>query len=284
MNRKTTWLLGNIGRRGALSAAALAVLGGAGCDDKSTSANVAPTSSAITAAKPAAVGAQKFAIDKTSSKVDFVMEAPQEKIRGRAHGASQGDLQINLEDITKTTGLITVDISGLEVYQTKADDSGKFGEETKSDLQNKHVRTWLEISDDAPEDARAKNSKVQFSIKSIETAGEKSVLKMTGAERKITFTAKGDFLLHQHKADKAAELQATFKFEGDKPVSVAVKSVKPFSVDLAEYEVKPRDAFGKFALKSLEALAPKVAKEAQVSIDFTAKLDAAGATQPAKAP
>jgi polyisoprenoid-binding protein YceI len=284
MNRKTTWLLGNIGRRSALSAVALSALFGAGCDDKSTPTNIAPTSTALAEGKPAAAGAQKFTVDKTSSKVDFVMEAPQEKIRGRVHGASQGDLQVNLEDITKTTGLITVDISGIEVYQTKADDSGKFGEETKSDLQNKHVRTWLEISDDAPEDARAKNSKVQFSIKSIEAAGEKNVLKMAGAERKVTFTAKGDFLLHQHKADKAVELQATFKFEGDKPVSVAVKTAKPFSVDLAEYEVKPRDAFGKFALKSLEALAPKVAKEAQVSLDFTAKLDAAGGTQPAKAP
>jgi hypothetical protein len=283
MNRKTT-LLGKIGQRGALSALALCALGAVGCEDKPTSENIAPTSSALTQAKPAAMGAQKFAVDKASSKVDFMMEAPQEKIRGRVHGASEGDFQINLDDITKTTGLITVDISGLELYQSKADDSGKFGEESKSDLQNKHVRTWLEISPDAPDDVRAKNSKVQFSIKSIETTGEKNVTKLTGAARKVTFTAKGDFLLHQHKGDKAAELEATFKFEGDKPVSVAIKSVKPFAVNLAEYEVKPRDAFGKFALKSLETLAPKVAKEAQVSIDISAKLDAAGGTQPAKAP
>lgn len=284
MNRKTTWLLGKIGGRCALSALALCAVGAVGCEDKPTSENIAPTSTALTQAKPAAMGAQKFAVDKASSKVDFMMEAPQEKIRGRVHGASEGDFQINLEDITKTTGLITVDISGLELYQSKADDSGKFGEESKSDLQNKHVRTWLEISPDAPDDVRAKNSKVQFSIKSIETTGEKNVTKLTGAERKVTFTAKGDFLLHQHKADKSAELEATFKFEGDKPVSVAIKSVKPFAVNLAEYEVKPRDAFGKFALKSLETLAPKVAKEAQVSIDLSAKLDAAGGTQPAKTP
>jgi hypothetical protein len=284
MKRKTTGLLGKIGRCCSFPAMALCALGVAGCEDNATPTNIAPTSSALAQAKPAAMGAQKFTIDKASSKVDFMMEAPQEKIRGRAYGSSEGELQVNLDDITKTTGLITVDISGLELYQTKADDSGKFGEESKNELQNKHVRTWLEISPDAPEDARAKNSKVQFSIKSIETTGEKSISKLTGAERKVTFTAKGDFLLHQHKGDKAAELEATFKFDGDKPVSVAVKSVKPFSVNLAEYEVKPRDAFGKFALKSLEALAPKVAKEAQVSVDFTAKLDSAGGAQPAKAP
>jgi hypothetical protein len=285
MNRKTTWLLGKIGRRGALAALPLCVLGAIGCEDNATPANIAPTSSALAPAKPAAMGAQKFAIDKASSKVDFMMEAPQEKIRGRVHGSGEGDLQINLDDITKTTGLITVDISGIEVYQAKAGDDGKFGEETKSDVQNKHVRTWLEISPDAPDDVRAKNSKVQFAIRSVETTSEKNITKLTGAERKVTFTAKGDFLLHQHEGkNKSAELTATFKFEGDKPVSVAIKSVKPFAVDLAEYEVKPRDAFGKFALKSLETLAPKVAKEAQVSIDLSAKRDAAGGTEPAKAP
>lgn len=285
MNHKGMGLLGNIGRVGAAAVVALSVLGATGCgENKSSAPNIAPTSSALAAPKPAAMGAVTFAVDKASAKVDFMMEAPQEKIRGRASNATTGDLSVNMEDITKSTGLLTVDISGIEVYQTKADDKGKFGEETKSDLQNTHVRNWLEIGADAPADAKEKNSKVQFSITSIETAGEKNITKLTGAERKVTFTVKGDFLLHQHKGQKSADIEATFKFEGDKPVSVAFKTVKPFAVDLAEYEVKPRDAFGKFALKSLEALAPKVAKEAQVSIDFTAKAGAPGAAPPAKSP
>src|SRR6185369_11152778 len=129
-------------------------------------------------------------------------------------------------------GLLTVDIAGLEIFQTKASADGKFGEEVKSDLQNTHARTWLEISPDTPDDVRAKNAKIQFSITSVETAGEKNITKLTGAERKVMVTAKGDFLLHGHKAEKAVELEATFKFDGDKPVSVSVKSVKPFAVSL----------------------------------------------------
>lgn len=274
----------NIGRT-AVAMVVLCALGAGGCgESKSSTQNIAPTSSALAAPKPAAMGSLKFALDKASSKVDFMMEAPQEKIRGRVTNATVGDLNVNLDDITKSTGLLTVDISGIEVYQTKADSKGKFGEETKSDLQNTHVRNWLEIGADAPAADKEKNSKVQFSITSIETAGEKNLTKLTGAERKVTFTVKGDFLLHQHKGQKSAEIEATFKFEGDKPSSVAFKTVKPFSVDLAEYEVKPRDAFGKFALKTLSDLAPKVAKEAEVSLDFTAKLDAASPTQPVKAP
>jgi hypothetical protein len=35
--------------------------------------------------------------------------------------------------------------------------------------------------------------------------------------------------------------------------------------------VKPRDAFGRFAAKTLDVLSPKVNKEALVSVEFTAK-------------
>jgi hypothetical protein len=105
-------------------------------------------------------------------------------------------------------------------------------------------------------------------------------MKMSGTERKVRFTAKGEFSLHQRRALKAVELEATFWFSGGRPTGVAVKSVKPFPVDLAEHEVRPRDAFGKFALKTLAELAPKVAKEAAVVVDFTAS---AGVAMPVKA-
>ena len=82
----------------------------------------------------------------------------------------------------------------------------------------------------------------------------------------------GDFLLHGHKNEKTAEIEATFKFDGDKPVSVAIKTVKPFAIGLAEYEVKPRDTVGKLLLTGLEALSSKVGKEAEVSLQFTAKV------------
>lgn len=250
----------------ALAASALA-----GCDNTPT-APLAPSATALAPTKPAAAAAKKFSVDKASSKIDFMMEAPQEKIRGRVPTALDGDLQIDLTDLSKTTGLLHVDISGIELFQTKADDAGKFGEETKSDLQNTHARTWLEISDDAPPEAKKTNSMVEFAIRSIESVSEKDVTKMTGPTRKVTVKAKGDLLLHGRKTEKTTELEATFTFDGDKPVSVAIKTTKPFGVGLAEHDVRPRDKFGSLAQKTLEVLAPKVAKEAQVSIDFNAKL------------
>ena len=98
---------------------------------------------------------------------------------------------------------------------------------------------------------------------------------MTGPTRKVTLKAKGDFLLHGRKTEKLAVLEAVFTFDGDKPVAVAVKSMKPMAIGLAEHDVRPRDKFGSLAQKTLEVLAPKVAKEAMVSLDFNAKLTGA---------
>jgi hypothetical protein len=263
-----------------LAFAALAALlaGVPACEDK---APLAPPATELKASPAKIEGAAKLTIDAASSKVDFMMEAPKEKIRGRVNGAAGGDLQVDLADLTKTTGLITVDISGIELFQTVAGDDGKFGEEKKSDTQNEHARTWLEISPDTPAETREKNAKVQFAIRTIEAVSEPNVLKMTGAERKVTLKATGEFLLHQRKTEKTAELEVTFQFAGDKPASVSIKTVKPFAIGLAEHDVHPREAFGKLAAKTLDLLAPKVAKEALVSIELSAKA-AAGSAMPAK--
>jgi hypothetical protein len=274
MNRRSRGRSVSAGRIFALAALGVGLVGAVGCEDKpaAPATAVAPVSSGLSPVKPAAVGAVKLTVDKAPSKVDFMMDAPKEKIHGKVADATSGELNVDPSDLTKSTGIINIDISGLEIFQAVADEKdGKFSEEKKSDAQNKHARTWLEISDDAPAKERAENAKVQFSIKSIEVTGEKSLAKMTGPERKVALVAKGEFQLHGHKAEKTTTLDATFKFDGDKLVSVAVKSAKPIAVDLAEFDVKPRDAFGRFAAKTLDVLSPKVNKEALVSVEFTAK-------------
>ena len=60
-----------------------------------------------------------------------------------------------------------------------------------------------------------------------------------------------------------------FNYEGQTLKSVSMKTVKPFSVDLDEFDVRPREAFGKLAQKTLAMLAPKVARDARVTLDFS---------------
>jgi polyisoprenoid-binding protein YceI len=263
--------------------AALLLATAPGCDEgtpsaapsakpSTTAAAPTATATATAAPKPPSMGAKKLTIDKATSKVDFLMDAPEEKIHGKADGAATGELQIDFMDLDRSTGTITVDISDLVVTQAKVDKSGKIGEETKSDKQNEHARNWLEIAPDVPEAQRKSNALVTFTIKSVQATGEKNLAKLTGPERKVPLKATGTFHLHGKDVEKTAELEATFHVEGDKPTSVTVKTLKPLPVDLAEHDVKPRDAFGKLALKTLSALSPKVAKEAAVNLEVTAKV------------
>ncbi|XXT25593.1 hypothetical protein WME94_40130 [Sorangium sp. So ce429] len=266
-----------------LGALAAASLGAAACEGEKPP--LAPAATELKAPEVKAPTAATFAIDRASSKVELAMDAPREKIRGRIQGAAAGTLQVDPADVTRTTGLITVDLSTLELFQTAVGDDGKPGEEKKSDLQNEHARTWLEISKDTPDAVREKNEKAQFAIRSISTSGEKDLTKMSGAERTVAVTASGELLLHQRQSPRTVELIATFRYEGDRLAGLTVKTAKPFAVGLAEHDVRPREAFGKLAQKTLEVLSPKVAKEAMVSLELSATAGpAAAAAAPAEAP
>ncbi len=240
----------------------------AACGDQGGT-HLAPTASALVAEKKAAT-AQKLTVDPAQSKVTFLMDAPEEKIRGVADKSTSGSIEVDPRDLMKTTGVIQVDIARLELFQTKTGEDGAPGTEEKVELQNKHARAWLEIDEDAPEAERKKNQRVDFSIRKIDKASATDVTKLTGDERKVTLTATGDVLLHQRKSTKTVDLEATFRFEGDKLKSVHVRTVKPFPVGLAEHDVRPREAFGKLAQKTLDVLAPKVAKDAPIELDFVA--------------
>jgi len=241
-----------------------------GCDKK-PSAGLAPSASAFEAPK-AQAGAGSFAIDTGSSKLSFTMDAELEKISGRAPGAVEGQIQVDPKDLSKSSGLVRVDLDKLSIYQQKREKGDQqFGTETKNEKQNKDMRTWFEIESDAPPDAREKNRWAEFRIGKIENASANALNTLSGAERKVTLNVSGDFRLHQRVAPKTVKLEATFKYEGDRPVAIAIKTLEPFAVDLAEHDVRPRSAFGTLADKTLEALGAKVAKRAMISLDFSAQ-------------
>nr|MCH9686279.1 hypothetical protein [Deltaproteobacteria bacterium] len=150
------------------------------------------------------------------------------------------------------------------------DDAGQFGARDKSDLQNEHMRDWLEIGDDVPAADLAKNRTVQFSLLEVTDASATDILAMPGATRTVTFTAKGQMLLHQHQTSKTVKMEAQFTFEGDTPRALTVRSLSPLPVGLAEHDVRPRTGFGALAKKTLGAMSSKVGEQAQVSVSFSA--------------
>jgi hypothetical protein len=228
--------------------------------------------------KPKSLDAKTFTIGSDAGEVGFAMEAPFEQILGDVPAkAISGEVTVDFMDVTKSTGLVHVDLTELELFQRKAEKEGEYGEKVKSDLQNEHARNWLEIGDDAPEEDKKKNALVEYSVQKVLEASEKDISKLEGAERKVTLKVEGEFLLHQRKATKQAELEVVFHFDGDEPKKIEVTTVKPIAIGLEEYDVHPREAFGKLAAKTLGALSDKVGKEAMVSVKFTAAPGAGGA-------
>ncbi|MCU0694031.1 MAG: hypothetical protein MUF54_21785 [Polyangiaceae bacterium] len=241
-----------------------------GCKDKAGT-DLAPVASALTPAAQASKKSDKLVVNTSTGQVGFLMDAPLEKIHGKAPGALEGELFVDLDDVTKSSGLVKVDLFKLDLVQQKRGSEGEdFGKETKSDTQNEHARAWLEIGDDAPPDKRAEYRYVELKVTTIEAKGEKNINKMSGAERKVMLTVTGDFRLHGRVMKKSADMEAVFLFDGDKLTSVQFRNMGPFKVGLAEHDVRPRTGFGVLAQKTLEAVAPSVAKEAAVSLEFEA--------------
>ncbi|MCA9598940.1 MAG: YceI family protein [Myxococcales bacterium] len=241
-----------------------------GCDDK-PSKPLAPTASALAPAdKPA--GATTLKVESKGSKVEFLMNAPIEKINGVVEDGAEGEINVDPKDVSKTTALIKVDLDKLTLYQQKREDEkGEFSERAKNDQQNAHARNWLEISEDAPKDKREENRWAEFKIERVVEPTAKDLTTMKGAERKVTGWATGEFRLHGRKQEKRVKIEASFEFDGDKLTGVKVKTLEPMNVGLEEFDVKPREAFGKLAQKTLGALGNKVAQEAPIELTLSAK-------------
>lgn len=240
---------------------------------------LAPTAAALEADMPKAPGAVPFQVDSSSSSLTFLMDAPLEKIDGEAPQSLQGELFVDPTDLTKSTALVKADLKKLTLYQQKrADEQGQYGERKKSDKQNEHAQDWLQLhakDGEVTAQQAETNRWAELKILKLENLSATDVTKLTGAERKVTANASGDFRLHGRKATKSAKVELSFKYAGDKLEAVEVKTLEPFMITLEEFEVHPRDAAGKLVKKLSEALSSnlkgKVAADAPVSVSFVAK-------------
>ncbi len=262
-----------------VSAVALLALALAACSKKEPPVELAPVSSAsLETPKAMTTGAVSVSVDAPSSSVKFLMDSPLEKIDGDAPGSASGDLALDLGDLSKSSGLIRIDLDKLSLYQQKRPDgAGDYQARTKNPLQNQHARDWLQLvpheGEVTPEQA-AQNRIAEFRIEKVEPS-EKNVAALSGADRKVTATVAGTLRLHGRQAPKSAKVELTFHFAGDHFDAVSVKTLEPFSVDLEQFEIHPRDGAGKLVKSITESIAStlkgKVKGDAPVLIELTAK-------------
>lgn len=248
---------------------ACAIFAGSACS-KSEPKRLAPEASALSSAAPITTMAKMFTIDPTTSGIEFAMDAELENISGRAPASAQGELFVDLKDLSKSNGLVKIDLDKLSIYKKTRDESdGEFGEEEKNEKQNADMRNWFQIGEDAPRDDRERYRWVEFKINEVK-ASPNDVTSLRGAKRKVTATVTGEFRLHGRVTQKTIVADLVFAFDGDQPTGITIHSAKPFDVGLEEHDVRPRKSFAELADKTLAALGRKVSKIAQVSVDATA--------------
>jgi YceI-like protein len=250
-----------------------------GCAKKEAPAELAPVSSAsLEAPKAVTAAGATLVVDAPSSSVKFLMDSPLEKIDGDAPGAASGELSVELDDLAKSSGLVKVDLDKLSLYQQKRPSgNGAYEERTKNPLQNKHARDWLELvphEGEVTAEQVAQNRTAEFRIEKL-TPSAQGPSALAGAERKITADVAGTLRLHGRQLPMTTKVELTFRYEGDKLVSLGVKNTEPFAIDLEKFEIHPRDGAGKLVKSITETIATtlkgKVKSEAPVFVELTAK-------------
>ena len=263
-------------KRAIVAALAVAVgIGVVGCDDKKAT-SLAPAASSLAPSTPAPTANKtvKFTIDpKSVTSID--MPAPKEHIKAGTDGAS-GAIEVDLMNLANTRGEIKADLLTLTTRT--------FGDAAKDKSQTGHARTWLEVADGEEgkldDSVKTGNRWAVYAIRSVDGLSATDITKVAptkdGADevRTVTATTHGEFLLHGHKVDREAEVEVAFHYAAgspaDKPTSLTIKSKKPFRTTLADFDVKPRDGFGKIAKGAFNLIGTKVAEVADVSLDLRA--------------
>jgi hypothetical protein len=240
------------------------------CKTSEQKKELAPEASRLMPVKETAA-TERFDVD-SQTNVSFEMDAELEHISGRAPNSASGDLHLSLTNVTKSTGIVKIDLLELSIFQKKRDSSdADFGEEKRNDSQNDHMRTWLQISEDGAASERERNRYLEFQIKEVKTTTSADLSKLEGPERKLDLEITGDVRLHGRVTSHTFPAQAVFSYNGEKAISVKVESKKPLYINLEKHDVRPRSAFNSLADKTLAALGSKVSKIAKVSFVLLAK-------------
>ena len=131
---------------------------------------------------------------------------------------------------------------------------------------------------------KERNRWVHFAIRSIDNLSANDLTQVAPTKeggddvRTVTLTAHGDLEAHSlpSKTQKDVPLEIRFHTPAGsppdtKPTSIEVKSKAPFTIVLADHDIKPRDTEGALAQKAFDLLGTKVADVANVSVDLKAK-------------
>lgn len=187
-----------------------------------------------------------------------------------------GQLTIDLSDLTKTRGIIKVDLLAIQ--------SHTFGDPSKNVKQTEHMKNWFEIGADVTQEKRKINRYAIFDITKINSSNPKGLSEASplpsdkiGTARAFQVKADGTITVHGITKPKTVDLDVVIydinpegEFYKEAKRLAIIKSKFPLQVSLKEHGVKPRDTTGKFLAKALNIIGLKIADIAEISFDLRA--------------
>jgi hypothetical protein len=186
--------------------------------------------------------------------------------------AAAGAITLDPRDLAATRGEVKIDLVTLR--------SRTFGNAQSDDALATGARAWLEVAVEDRIDEKMRWA--TFRIRSIEDLDPSrdalSIPPLSGGgdvRRSVTLTARGDLLVHGRSASQTVKLRAELAWppgaERGMPSAIAIQTIEPMEVALAEHAIVPRDAFGKETPEAAHLFGTKVGSVARVGLDLSAR-------------
>jgi len=222
--------------------------------------------SASASSSSAAPALRRVAYTLARSHFEFELPGRHATPRGQFERA-WGELDVDLDDFSHTTGRVVVDLSDLIMLGANGD-----AEVTST----ARALDWLELGTKVKPERRDADRSATFALTSLDAGhlvsapnGDGRVLRR---ELVSSWAAHGELSLHGVRAPLAADLGLTLvpgPAPGGPPVELMIRSRRPLVVSLGTHDIRPRDERGVPIAKDLPLLGDKVGSVAKVSFELT---------------
>lgn len=200
------------------------------------------------------------------SRVDFELPSKRGTPKGKV-GRGSGTLDVDLDDLSHTTGEVAFDLTTLEL--TGADGLVD-GPNTARALD------WLELGAGIAAERRDTLRQVSFVLSSLDAGHVVSAPSEERPSRRRELVSqwqvRGELSLHGVRAPESAEVTLTLVPGPDPagpPAELLIRSRRPLVIELGTHDIRPREQRGHSIAKDQGVLGDGVGREARVSFELT---------------
>lgn len=208
---------------------------------------------------------QRMTYRLTSSRIEFELPARRATPKGKFGGA-EGELDVDLDDLSHTTGHVGLDLATIEML----------GSEGLVDGPNTaRALDWLELGAGVAPAKRDVWRKVTFELTSLDAGrkvqGSMDDRRVRRRELVTSWVVRGELGLHGVRAAESADVTLTLVPGPDPlgpPAELLIRSRRPLVVDLGTHDIVPREGHGVAISKDQAVLGESVGREVRVNFDL----------------